>query len=238
MKFNLSHRLGLAAAAVAIASICTPVQAATLGSVTTTPLTSTSGFKFAKNTLVNFTFVESHSKYMSSFGIYDNNKSLLQTLFAENAPGYDLPAVGNGNDWLGTCGQANSVISGACTTSYTFESGKTYFFGVIDQQVNRTRVQTFPTIFSDVMRFIDGATTHTYNWNFGGSKKKTINIAADTTLIVVNDSWRGDRDYNDMLMTANAIQIQETPEPGTVGALIGAGVLGLMARRRRQGTAN
>lgn len=168
-------------------------------------LNATEGFSFSEDTEVMFTFLQSQGEYLSSFGVYDASKNSLQTLFSETQASDNS----SNNDWQGTCGV--SVVS--CEVNYTFDAGVNYFFGLAANAAE--------TVFS--------GTEYNNELPF-----RFTNDSADdsTVLIAVNDSYTGDSDYNDF--TVSASSVESVPEPGTLGALVSIGALGLMGIRRRK----
>lgn len=95
----------------------------------------TNGIQFDKDTKVNFSFTGSNNFYRSDLKVFIINpnsgyvdRSSGVSLFAESNRS-DNPAGGPADGWKGTCGQANSVLSG-CANSFVFRSGLTYTLGL------------------------------------------------------------------------------------------------------------
>ena len=197
----------LSVAAVATALVSICAPAHAVSLTGLTDLNSTDGFSFDRDTTVKFTFLESHGEYQSVFGIYDASKNLLQNLFSE----VQKSDNGNQNDWTGTC---DVTVPGPCEVNYTFQAGTQYFLGLASQ--------TVATVFSGTQ--------------FNGQLpfQFTYNASTDTTVIAVNDSYIADTDYNDFIVSAS--DVRAVPEPATVGAVLGVGVMALIGRRRQRST--
>ncbi|HBB32311.1 MAG TPA: hypothetical protein DDZ80_13310 [Cyanobacteria bacterium UBA8803] len=237
MNFKLVQNLSAAAAATTLVCLTASAQAASLTSSNFGKIV-----KFNSDQEIEFTFVESHGMWRSDLGIYTGNNKLVKTLFSERNPGYDKGSNDAKNDWLGTCGKTVLPTPGTstCTTQFTFLAGVEYFFGLTGSK---------GTVFSNTnpaaTRFTYGDGSYTYNtqgpsWIEQNPGKKpttnTIQVSIGQALLAINDSHTTDQDVNDMLVSARAVQA--VPEPGTVGALIGIGTLGLMRRRQRKPTAD
>ncbi len=195
----------LSVATVAATLVGLCVPAQAVSLAGSSDLNSTGGFSFSEDTEVMFTFLQSQGEYLSSFGVYDASKNSLQTLFSETQASDNS----SNNDWQGTCGV--SVVS--CEVGYTFDAGVNYFFGLAANAAE--------TVFSGT------------EYNNELPFRFTNDSAADSAvLIAVNDSYTGDSDYNDF--TVSASSVESVPEPGTLGALVGVGTLGLMGIRRRK----
>ncbi len=195
----------LSVATVAATLVGLCVPAQAVSLAGSSDLNSTGGFSFSEDTEVTFTFLQSQGEYLSSFGVYDASKNSLQTLFSETQASDNS----SNNDWQGTCGV--SVVS--CEVGYTFDAGVNYFFGLAANAAE--------TVFSGT------------EYNNELPFRFTNDSAADSAvLIAVNDSYTGDSDYNDF--TVSASSVESVPEPGTLGALVGVGTLGLMGIRRRK----
>ncbi|HEY9747141.1 MAG TPA: PEP-CTERM sorting domain-containing protein, partial [Allocoleopsis sp.] len=222
---NFRKPLVAAAAISALMSVAAPAQAFSFLGATSN---ADGSFSFASDTKVKFDFFASHGAYQSKFGVYSAAKdsALLETLFTE-VQARDAGS-GNHNDSKATC----PVSVQPCNTSYKFLANVKYFFGLTAKEgaVEKKTVFTDPTEKS--FNFVSGSETFDYYTNFknnlGDRTKQTLTAAPGTTLIAVNDSWKGDRDYNDFIVKAEAV-----PEPGTIAALLGVGALGFVSRRRK-----
>jgi len=240
---NFRKPLVAAAAVSALMSVCAPAQAFTFLGATSN---SNGSFSFAKDTKVDFDFFASHGAYQSNFNVYSSGKNLLATLFEEKVARDPLPGSKpdyNKNDSKGTCGI--TVLPAPCQATFTFAKGVSYFLGLTakDKGKNQGTVYTgdLTTTKADdpkaeTFKFVNGGEKFVYYTNYKDgslSKRKSelIDVEAGTTLIAVNDSWSGDADYNDFIVKAK--KSAAVPEPGTVGALLGAGALGLINRRRK-----
>ena len=195
----------LSVAAGATALVSICTPAHAVSLTSLTNLNATDGFSFDRDTTVKFTFLESHGEYQSAFGIYDASKNLVQNLFSE----VQNSDNGNQNDWTGTCGV---TVTGPCGVDYTFQAGTKYFFGLASQAA--------ATVFSGTQ--------------FNGQLPfaSTYDANTDTTVLAVNDSYIDDTDYNDFIVSAS--DVRTVPEPATVGAVLGVGVMALIRRRRQR----
>jgi len=228
---NFRKPLIAAAAISALVSVCTPAQAFTFLGATSN---ADGSFSFAKTTNVQFDFFASHGAFKSDFNIYDSTKTKVAKLFSEFQA--KDPGSNNSNDSKGTC--PISVLP--CTNTYTFAKGVNYFFGLTAKGQSTVYTGQLTTTTKDdptatSFKFVNGGEKFVYYTNYKDgslSKRKSELLAVDpgTTLIAVNDSWSGDADFNDFIVTAR--KAESVPEPGTVGALLGAGALGLMGRRK------
>nr|WP_290227523.1 PEP-CTERM sorting domain-containing protein [Trichocoleus desertorum] len=236
---NFRKSLVAVAAMTALVSVCAPAQAFSFLGATSN---ANGSFSFAKKTTVQFDFFASHGAYQSNFNVYGSSKNFLETLFKEEVARDPLPGSKpdyNKNDSKGTCGI--TVLPVPCQATYTFSKGVSYFLGLTAKDLTaQPGKQDQPTVFTDPaetsFNFISDNEDFDYYTNFKGKlsqrAKETLTAASGTTLIAVNDSWSGDRDYNDFIVTAESV-----PEPGTIGALLGVGALGFMGRRRKAGQA-
>jgi hypothetical protein len=235
---NFRKPLVAAAAISALMSVCAPAQAFSFLGATSN---SDGSFSFAKDTKVEFDFFASHGAYQSNFNVYGSGKNLLTTLFKEEVARDPLPGPKpdyNKNDSKGTCGI--TVLPVPCQTTFTFAKGVSYFLGLTggSKAVYTGDLTTYSKddAKAETFKFVNGGEQFVYYTSYkDGSldkrKKELINVEAGTTLIAVNDSWNGDADYNDFIVKAK--KSAAVPEPGTVGALLGAGALGLINRRRK-----
>jgi len=260
MKSKLVQILSIAAAATttAIASVGAPAQAATfLGAneINNSPYmkgvgpvipNATNTFSFDKDTTYQFSVVVPDglgSKGMdkSNFGFLSNGS--FTALFTEGKDGnaYDPGSKANNNDWLGTC---NITINAPCTVNYTFKKGVEYKLGLenfgskkfsgfgVAQKDSYTFDKVSDEFYPDTVtpayvaanpgKFVTVSQPGTYflGMEDGTFKKNSSNFYYD---------------YQDWVVAAKPASV---PEPGTVGALLGVGALGLIGRRRRQGAHN
>jgi len=205
---NFLNRIFLAtatAATAAVVSTSAPAQAFSLN----TSNFGNDGISFSKNIKVNFTFLGSQGKFMSTLSVFEkvgNDLTLVGSLFAEDAPGYVMSRVG---DWRGTVG---GMLSGA-TASYTFEAGKVYTLGL-----------------SSVLGNKDKGTVYTTNaLNNPVNQQAQFSYNGGATFWFDDRGSGNDADFNDFGVSAQAV-----PEPLTMGGLALAGAGLAYARRRRQ----
>lgn len=240
MTPKLFSRLTAATAATTLLAISAvaPAQAFMFG---------TNGIKFDKTTTVKFNFLESRGAYQSTLSVYDASKNLMQTLFAESA-GNDVGS-NRKNDSLGTA--AN--LAGASSVVFTFEANKEYTLGLASLFNGSSEPTVYSTtalnagtrkingqdIFTQQAKFFnsDSVLSDTSYQNFFSSTSSalattagdTISSLASPVLIAFEDqSTRGHRDYNDLIVSA-----EEVPEPAT---MLGMGLVAggmAVARRRR-----
>jgi hypothetical protein len=232
---NFRKSLVAAAAMTALVSVCAPAQAFSFLGATSN---ADGSFSFAKKTTVQFDFFSSHGAYQSNFNVYGSSKNFLETLFKEEVARDPLPGPKpdfNKNDSKGTCGI--TVLPLPCQTTYTFAKGVSYFLGLTSKDGGKDKATVFTDAKETSFNFVSGSETFDYYTNFKSKlsqrTKETLTAAPGTTLIAVNDSWSGDRDYNDFIVKAEAV-----PEPGTIAALFGVGALGFMGRRRQANLAD
>lgn len=208
---------------------------------------------FGKDTKVYFEFLESRSKAQSQLGVYEKNADgeyiLLETLLSEQGLGFDPGRDDANGDWLGTAGVTVTDL----VKSYTFLANKTYFLGIESTVMPGADGpgrpgRDLPDVFSDMtiasgtgvgeyfLKTIQGPDDYTFNTigptalnNGALLQTKTVPIAAGEVLLVWEDKKdNSDGDFNDVIFKAYSV-----PEPSTVGALLGVGVLGLFNLRRR-----
>ncbi len=219
------------------------LSVATLGSLLgfSTPARAfnfgTNGIQFDRTTTVNFTFLKSQGKAISSLGVFDaSGTMLLKTLFAEKNtadPGYQTSQ--GPNAWLGT---ANN-LQGEATASFTFAANTLYtlgLFGTLDGG-------SIPTMFSTSS--LNGGSQQAVFDSIGGSElvsysgiavtKQSGNPFVAPVAVSFEDLLGGywgenGGDYNDFTVSAEAV-----PEPLTVGGLVLGGAWLACNRRRRSG---
>jgi hypothetical protein len=237
----------IAGSALALSTL--PAQAFTLnpnGSIT-----------FAAPETLEFTFLESHGFYRSSYGVYDSGKNLVKTLFTENAPGYDPGKNDANGDWKGTCGI--TVTPAPCKINYTFASG-TYFFGLDSApQGGKTFTQATGNFNVGVplstpslpapppggyvsaapnQAFISTADTYTLSTIGPGSGGPAGFTTIDTSpydfFTAVNDTFTGENiaDINDFVVGVRSTTTT-VPEPATLAGLgLVAGAMTMLRRRK------
>lgn len=238
---NFRKSLVAVAAMTALVSVCAPAQAFSFLGTTSN---ADGSFSFAKDTKVQFDFFASHGAFKSDFFVYNPTATTEKntTLFSEFQA--KDPGSNNKNDSKGTC--PTSVKP--CTNTFTFAKGVSYFFGLTAlNSKNKAEGTVFTgdkttsskdAATAETFKFVNGGEKFVYYTNYVHAQpldkraSQEISVAPGTTLIAVNDSWSGDADYNDFIVTAKSV-----PEPGTIGALLGVGALGFMGRRRKAGQA-
>ncbi len=241
MKFQLISTISVATA-TAVLSLSGAAQAATFLGLDPTPTPGTAihnisgpvphkantfqgNGKTYQFTVLAPTGLGSRGMATSEFGFFINGT--FNPLFSESQKA-DFGS-NNGNDWLGTCTpdtKGNVTIS-PCTVNFTFAQGSTYQLGLknngkissafgiyqkdsytFDLKSDEQSNMTFMTVAEDGAYFIGAEDGMYKNWKLGGNNYYS--------------------DFQDWVVKAKAV-----PEPGTVGALIGVGVLGLISRRRK-----
>jgi hypothetical protein len=237
----------IAGSALALSTL--PAQAFTLN--------SNGSITFAAPETLEFTFLESRGFFQSSFGIYSapNPDALVQTLFTENAPGYDPGRSDANGDWLGTPG----VTVAPFIANYTFAPG-TYFLGLDSRpQGGTTFTQATGNFNLGVplstpslpapppggyvsaapnQAFISTADTYTRSTMGPGSGGPagftTINTSPYDFFTAVNDTFRGDADVNDFIVGARIVTTpRPVPEPATLAGLgLVAGAMTMLRRRK------
>jgi hypothetical protein len=213
---NLKQFFVSAGIAVSTVALSAPAFA---GGLTASNLASLNGFTFDTTTNVNFKFVASYGGYKSNFAVYSTTdggvtRTLVEDLFTELNG--DSPA---------TC--PDDVVP--CTKQFKFLAGTTYLLGL--RNIKPSGGQVFsdnPVGGADAggMRFFQGAGTTSYPNNNG--TLLPVTLTAGQVGIFVNDTYKGDLDTNDFVLTAEAV-----PEPATLAGLgmVAGGML--MARRRK-----
>ncbi|MEQ8971126.1 MAG: PEP-CTERM sorting domain-containing protein [Coleofasciculus sp. C1-SOL-03] len=186
----------------------------------------------------------SRGKTYSDFGFLsgvnpDGSGGTFVSLFTEGLRAYD-PGSGNDNDWLGTCAIS---ISEDCTVKYTFEDGVNYQLGLLDRGFG-----------GGASNFSGFAVTQKDSYTFNVETDQNypslltedyVESNPDKFLTVVEqgayflgmedgmfkkDSENYYYDYQDWVVK---VTHESVPEPGTVGALLGLGVIGFISRRRQ-----
>ncbi len=247
----------IAGSALALSTL--PAQAATPSPFTVGGVTfNTDGsFKIGDTpTTINFKFLESRGFFRSSFGIYSapNQGALVQTLFTENAPGYDNVGPNDvssdaKNDWLGTCGI--TITPAPCEISYTFNKG-TYFFGLDSRpQGGVTFTETSGT-YDEGIEIAPGNNPanppySAFNSNSkiyyrstvgpgaGGGQFKALDTSPFSFFTAINDTSEIDKDIQDFIVGATIVTTPPTtvPEPATLAGLgLVAGAMTMLRRRK------
>lgn len=255
----------IAGSALALSTL--PAQAGTASPFTVGGVTFNKDGSFEIGdtpTTIKFKFLESRGFYQSSFGIYDSNKptaNLVQTLFTENAPGYNPGSNDPKNDWLGTCGI--TITPAPCEINYTFNKG-TYFFGLDSTpQGNIQYTEASGTFDAGVAGlgkpkgpiFPTGANNpanppySAFNSNAKSYIRSTIGPSAiaaganpqfqtiDTSpfsfFTAINDTAEIDKDVQDFIVGATIVTTQTVPEPATLAGLgLVAGAMTMLRRRK------
>jgi hypothetical protein len=244
----------IAGSALALSTL--PAQAATPSPFTVGGVTfNTDGTFTIGNapTTINFTFLESRGFYQSSFGIYDSGKkNLVQTLFTENAPGYDtipVPSSDANGDWLGTCGI--TITPAPCKISYTFAQNTTYSFGLDSSpQGGLTFTETSGTYDEGIepapgnnpanppySAFNSNSKIYyrsTVGPGAGGGQFKPIDTSPFSFFTAINDTARIDADIQDFIVGGEIVGTTTTvPEPATLAGLgLVAGAMTMLRRRK------
>ena len=124
----LRYFLATIAATAFVSSLLLTAEAATIRF-------GTNGIQFDKDTRINFSFLGSNNFYRSDLKVFIINPSSGYvdrtsgvSLFAESKRS-DNPSGGPADGWAGTCGQANSVLSG-CDNFFVFKAGLNYTLGL------------------------------------------------------------------------------------------------------------
>lgn len=124
----LRHFLAVTTATILVGLFSSPSKAATIRF-------GTAGIQFDRDTRINFSFTGSNNFYRSNLKVFIINpdsgyvdRTSGVSLFAESKRSDD-PSGGSADGWLGTCGQANSVLSG-CDNFFVFRAGLTYTLGL------------------------------------------------------------------------------------------------------------
>lgn len=224
MNIKVFSSVSAAAIATALVSFSAPAHAAfSFG---------TNGISFTSDTKVNFTFNKSQGAAKSTFGIYDGNKNLIQTLFQEKERS-DAGNNGANSQWLGTA--AN--LTGASTASFTFLANQVYSLGLVSQgwvsswTLFSTSSLNTNSFGSQQAVFGSGGGQEAQALAGASSLQSSSPFAKGGTLISFEDiKGGGDRDFNDFTVNAEAV-----PEPFTMSGLaMGFGGLALARRRRNQ----
>jgi hypothetical protein len=199
----------------------------------------TRGISFEQDTTVNFQFLKSQGKAISTFGVASSTGQVLATLFREKGEasvgyGNEL-ANGNPNKWFGG---ADNLL-GAPTASFTFLANQVYSLFVGGTLNGQTLTNKFSTSALNV-----AGEQHAVFDSTGAKEGQYYGIAANKQdglptleygtaigmedLKSSGDLWTRDSDYNDFVVRAEVV-----PEPLTMTGLA-LGIGGMVAARRRR----
>lgn len=213
----------LFAAAGAVSSILLATSPARAGDLFSTFSAGT--FSFAKDTTVEFTFLESHGAWQSTFGILDTVTKAKTSLFAETAS-WGATGGTEANDWL------NLDFVDRKLATFNFLAGRQYQLAYWGNEPGTKHDATF----SDV-KIAEGSYTYQATGpNYKGTPQfKTISFAPGV-ILGWEDGWekkagRGDGDYNDLIAGARIVGAK-TPEPSLMLGLGALGLAGAVRRRR------
>lgn len=173
------------------------------------------GIKFAKDTMVDFWFLESNGAFKSTLSVYnaDTKTAVNPFLFQEAAPGYDVPKTG---DFHGTCPKTVTSPTGECHTWFTFKGGVNYSL-LLDSTPNGK-------VYSTNALNIGSLNPDMKQADFTPMGNHIYQIAFDDT---GNDN---DGDMNDFFVKA---EIKHVPEPAALAGLgLVAGTMTLARRRK------
>lgn len=208
MKFKKASLVALIAGG-ALAVVNTPAQAATI-------LFGNEGILFDTDTIIDLEFLSSNGEYQSAFGfvtLEDGEAGEFTSVFSENAPGYDLPIVG---DFLGTFPETVSDR----TAQFIFAANVEYSFAL----------RTGSNILYSTSSLNSGGTQQA---RFTGGDD-LVNTAAT---VAFDDRGNGpDFDYNDFVVSVkDPVPTASVPEPATWAGLgMVAGSMALFRRRQRK----
>lgn len=123
------HRsLGLKSMRLKHSSVCIGLVAGSILAFCSNPAQAgvlsfgNNGIKFDTDTEADFLFESSQGQYQSTFGVYELQSQNFNPLFQETKP-FDS----QGNDYLGTCGGANSAVAN-CNAKFKFLKDVEYSF--------------------------------------------------------------------------------------------------------------
>ena len=251
MNFKQSLLTATAAATTLIGLVSAPAQAFSFGN---------NGISFDKDTIVDFSFKESHGYFWGQLGVLGPNGTKTYLGMKEDKPfGSGLSGSDNGSagEYKGTCGNTVSV----CADSFTFKAGERYSLfleskgaaGRVNTMVYSTTalntgsqtVNGTPYAFGQQVKFFDDLSL--LNDSLISSNRSTQSKLVTTTGLTNADpyakeillAWEDQgigvhTDYNDFLVTAKARSV-DVPEPTTLGGIgLVAGALGLSRARRRK----
>lgn len=154
---------------------------------------------------ISFTFLGSNGRYWSELGVYDaTTRDLISTVFAEDAPGYIEPQVG---DWQGSVSGGPVILN--------FATGTQFVLGLKNLALNGGAPPVLDPVFSD--------TAPPYGALASG--------AAPNMTFWFNDGYPGDADYNDFGVRVEAVP---EPFTMAGLAIAGGGLLYARRRKQRQ----
>ncbi|MCC5898327.1 MAG: PEP-CTERM sorting domain-containing protein [Phormidium sp. BM_Day4_Bin.17] len=254
----ITYTAPLLGASLALTAFAAP---ATAFSLNTGESFGTDGLIFTKDTKVTFTFGNTFGAYVSSLGLYEVNggvASEVKTLFAENAAA-DVGKQSDAHDWLGTCGNDGSVVEN-CTASFLFKANVEYALGLTSRYRNSGNLVN--TVFStnslnsfsgnSSSRVANGEETQQFLFGSHGAfdgedaneHKAFPNpgnfvsgnpLSGPLALGIDDRGNRNDRDFQDMVLWAQAERVdpRDVPEPSAILGLTAiAGGLASLRRRR------
>lgn len=229
MNFKKYLLTTAAAATALVGMVSAPAQAIQFGS---------SGIKFDTDTTVDFTFLESHGYFRTTFGILGSDGTKTSLLAEKDRSDNSSSA----NDWQGTCGKA--VVT--CSNSFTFSAGQTYSFyleGVRDNgttyAINANSKFFNPTDTATVLADTSYKNINTSpNSLLAKTPSSSVINPFDSVLLAFEDNGLDNAgkkhiDFNDVMVTAKARKSSvSVPEPTTlVGLGLVAGTLAFARRR-------
>lgn len=226
-----------------------------------TNLFGTDGILFDTDTSVKFTFNESHGYYKSTIGVWEVGTENYTNLFSEQSR-FDSGVDAYATDNLGTCGGViSSALCETTFLFEAGKEYALYIESTPDGHPDYPKLFSTTSlndgnIFTQQAKFFQGTleldTYRAGNYNDirtadGYDPNNSIygNLATNNSqsgdpfsgpvLIALEDSgnYGGHRDYNDFLMTAQAVPQASVPEPATLMGLgVIAGLMGLSRRRK------
>ncbi|MEQ9238246.1 PEP-CTERM sorting domain-containing protein [Coleofasciculus sp. E2-BRE-01] len=168
----------------------------------------------------------SRGKAFSDFGFWSDG--MFTPLFTEGEKSFDIEGSAFINDWQGTC---NITINTPCEIEFTFEEDTTYQFGVWERGFNGNggQFRAFGVAQEDSYTFPSLTDQADPNPPITVSEEGYYFLGMEDTRFPLGN---GDYfyDFQDWVVKA---KLESVPEPGTVGALLGVGMLGFISRRRK-----
>lgn len=248
LRTAITYTAPILSASLALGALAAP---ATAFSMNPDEKFGTDGLLFTEDTKVTFDFGHTFGAYVSSLGIYEvdgGTTTEVKTLFSENAAA-DVGKRSSSENWLGTCGNDGSVVEN-CSASYVFKSNVEYALGLTSR--DRRSGNLIRTVFStDSLNLFKGENTQQFLFgSHGAFDGEDANehqafpnpedfisgnpLAGPLGLGIDDRGNNNDRDFQDMVLWANAERVgsRDVPEPSTIlGLAAMAG--GLLLRRRR-----